>query len=229
MSGCTLELAPAVAVASLIQTGTLGGVARGPFTTAMPCPNSAKSRPDPAARKLLDDQVICAVMCCCAEKPNIGAAERNLRDDCATEVLAAADKALGHKSRYKPQISYDMRPDGSGPPTPLMHRVDGPASTIPSERWQQQAKEMIEGYAGGKGLVRRPDIVIVDDSCLPPVSSNIERVIELKFGADTRNPQQDKAYELIAGGAAKYQVFRTGGVPEKGEHITAKTSACAKP
>ena len=211
MSVCTLELAPAVAGASLLQSGSLLGVTQGTSRTTQYCPGSPANRPDPLARQAIDDKIICAVMCCCADNPNTGGDGQNLQQGCAHEVLRSADELLGFKSRYKSEVSYDMHLDEGGAPTPLMHRDKAGNTTERSRAWQYRAKSEIEGYAGGAGMVRRPDIVIVDDPCLAPAAGNIERVVELKFGRDTRDKQQDKAYEKIAGDPNNYQVFRTGG------------------
>ena len=63
---------------------------------------------------------------------------------------------------------------------------------------------------GAQQMVRRPDLVIVDDPCLPPTQGNIERIAEMKFGGDANDPEQNTAYEKIAGSPTKYDVFRAG-------------------
>ncbi len=51
-------------------------------------------------------------------------------------------------------------------PEPFMHRDSSGANTIePSRYWQGRAWD-VEGHVPGKGLVRRPDLTIVDDPCI---------------------------------------------------------------
>jgi hypothetical protein len=155
------------------------------------------------------------VMCCCDKQPNTGDAKQDLKQSCASEALETADALLGHRSRYKPEVSFDMTAD---PPRPFMHRdAAGQNTTRRSEYWLGRAKGEIENYARGRGQVRRPDLTIVRDPCLPPVAGNIERVVEMKFGADRRDALQDNAYEVIAGGEENYGIFRVGGPLQKNE------------
>jgi hypothetical protein len=133
---------------------------------------------------------------------------------CMEEAFKNSDKLLDYNSRYKAEISYDMT---QRPPSPFMHRENGQDTTEPSQYWQGRAKQEIENYRRGRGMVRRPDLVIVDDPCLPPSQDNIERVLEFKFRGDKRDREQDKAYERIAGNPNKYSIFRIGAKPQKGE------------
>lgn len=216
MSACAAKLAPSVAAASLMQSGSLVAATNGASRVVQPCPCSPALRPDPATRKAIDNKVICSVMCCCDESPGIGADGRSLMQQCADGVFKSADALLGSRSRYKSEISYNMHLDDGGPPTPFMSRTG--TGTEPSAYWQGRAKAEIENYGGGKGMVRRPDLTIVDDPCQPPVAGNIESVAELKFGDDARSRAQDEAYRGIAGSPGKYQVFRAGGAAQGDEH-----------
>lgn len=137
---------------------------------------------------------------------------------CVDQVFSAADLALGHKSRYKPEISWNMN---EKPPTPFMHREHGQDTTRPSEYWQGRAKSDIEQYHPGQGWVRRPDLTIVDDPSRPPGPGNTERVVEIKFRDDRRDEEQDDAYVKIAGGRGNYSVFRIDGKAAKDEESCA--------
>jgi hypothetical protein len=103
------------------------------------------------------------------------------------------------------------------PPAPLMHRVEGEDSTEGTHSWMNRAIREIEGYVRGKGMVRRPDLTIPDDPCLPPRQDNIERVVEIKFRNDKRSEKQDRDYRVIAGDKEKYSVFRIGAIPKDDE------------
>ncbi|MFN7571117.1 MAG: hypothetical protein ACK5TK_06645 [Betaproteobacteria bacterium] len=217
MSQCVAELTAAVAGASVLQSGCLETAVNGASRAVMPCPGSPALRPDAQTRKAVDDKVVCTVMCCCKDNHGIGRDGRSLKQACVEDVFKSADRLLGYRSRYKSEISYNMRLGQGGPPLPFMHR--GGSGTEPSHNWRRRAEKEIEGFRGGEGLVRRPDLVIVDDPSRPPVQDNIERVVEMKFGEDRRNEGQDDAYREIAGDPESYQVFRTGGKPEKDEQV----------
>ncbi|MFN9211792.1 MAG: hypothetical protein ACK6DI_13115 [Betaproteobacteria bacterium] len=221
MSQCTAQLTAAVAGASVLQSGCLEAARHGASRAVMPCPDSPALLPDPQTRQAVDDKVVCAVMCCCKDNPVAGSDGQSLQQVCVHQVFDTADRLLGYRSRYKSEISYNMRPEQGGPPVPFMHRDgSGADTTEPSRYWRGRANEEIRGFRGGQGLVRRPDLVIVDDPSRPPAQGNIERVMEMKFGRDPRDRFQDRAYRDIAGSDKRYQVFRTGGTPQQDdEHL----------
>lgn len=179
---------------------------------------------DPAEKQsALDQTVMCSVACCCHKNPSQGKADQDLYQACMHGVFATADAALNYKSRYKSEISYDMKTNST--PIPLMHRdPNNPYTTEPSRNWMRRAKTII-GYRPRSGHIRRPDLVIVKDPSLPPEADNIERVIEYKFGSDPRNLNQNKAYRKIAGKRKKYSIFRIGKKPQGSE----KTCNCKNP
>ncbi|MGF1463049.1 MAG: VRR-NUC domain-containing protein [Maricaulaceae bacterium] len=168
----------------------------------------------------IDALVACRVGCCCLAHPRTGASDQDLVQACVSEVFRSADKALNHKSRYKAEISYDMRRFDRGPPAPLMHRevVGGVLTdtTEPSRYWQRRTRD-IKGFRPGMGMVRRPDIVIVADPNKPPTQDNIVQVIEQKNKTERRDREQDRAYIRIAGKPEKYTVLRVGGPVGKKE------------
>jgi hypothetical protein len=214
MSGCKEILSPGVMAASLFQSGAGAGTARDPGTLIQRCPDNPGPRLDPASRKAIDDALICKAACCCLNNPLVGGTNQDLMQGCMEEAFKNADKLLGYNSRYKAEISYDMT---QRPPSPLMHRENGQDTTEPSQYWQGRAKQEIENYRKGRGMVRRPDLVIVDDPCLPPSQDNIERVLEFKFRNDQRDDKQDAAYRRIAGDDDKYSIFRIGAPPKDDE------------
>jgi hypothetical protein len=216
---CTPALTPAVIAASLFQSGALAAAAGGPSKLVQGCPcQGMPGLPTPAARKLVDDKLFCAVMCCCQKSPGTGAAGQNLYQSCVDSVFSSADQALGYKSRYKSEISYVMAPPlDPSVPAPLMSQTSG-IPTKPTDYWQGRAREQLgDGWVPGLGAVRRPDITVVKDPCLPPTQDNIERVVEMKFGADPNDPVQNSAYERIAGDRNKFGVMRAGAPAQENE------------
>lgn len=216
---CVPLMTPAVIAASLFQSGALAGATGGPSKLVQGCPcQGMPGLPTPAARKVVDDRLFCAVMCCCQKSPGAGAMGQNLYQSCVDGVFSSADQALGYKSRYKSEISFVMNPPSApGVPMPLMSQTSGIA-TKPTDYWQGRAKEQLgDGWVSGTGMVRRPDITIVKDPCLPPTPSNVERVVEMKFGGDANDTAQNEAYQEIAGGANNYSVMRAGAPAQPNE------------
>ncbi len=173
---------------------------------------------DPAQKQAaLDQSVICSVACCCNQYPGQGSVDQNLYQACVHGVYATADAAMNYKSRYKPEVSFDMGMETDGIPKPFMHRdPNNPDSTEPSHNWMARIKE-VEGYQPGEGYIRRPDLTIVKNPAKPPTADNIEKVIEYKFRNDARSADQDDAYEEIAGGRMNYAIYRIGGQPQDRE------------
>lgn len=225
-SPCVPALTPVVVSASLVQTGSMASVANGTSKMIQQCPMKPSGRLPLEERKALDNKLICMVMCCCSQYPAVGAADQDLMQGCADSVFESADAALDYQSRYKSEISYIMRPlespggpPSDAPPMPLMSQTTVP--TRASQNWIQRANEALgSSWERGTGMVRRPDVVIVNDPCLPPAEPNIERVAELKFRDDQNDLGQNAAYKEIAGGAGKYDVFRAGGPPQRGDTQT---------
>jgi len=78
-----------------------------------------------------------------------------------------------------------------------MHREEGQDTTESTHSWMGRAYHDIENYGPRRGMVRRPDLVIVDDPCLAPTQDNIERVVEIKFKDDKRSVQQFSGAEDV--------------------------------
>lgn len=152
-----------------------------------------------------DQKILCAVLCCCAANPVAQAGGRRGYDQCATETLGAAQRALGNNARYKPQVSYNMR---ANPPEPLMDKnLFGQLTTrpldFPSEygRMTGRIQRDFPGVTAEGGTdTRRPDVVIVRDPSRPPTADNISRVVDFKFPGDQVREAADRAYTEIGGG-----------------------------
>ncbi|MCB2263802.1 MAG: VRR-NUC domain-containing protein [Candidatus Thiosymbion ectosymbiont of Robbea hypermnestra] len=216
-SVCAATLAPAVAAVSALLAGR-GFPSEQPFRKVVETCRDLIDELAELPRKEVDNKLLCEVMCCCAENPSVSGGGREMRQQCVHETLTAADAALGWQSRYKSEISYDMTATddaGRKQPRPLMHRDgQGRDTTRPSTWWQGRACEEIEGYRGGRGQVRRPDVVIVKDPSLPPTRDNIVRVVEMKFKGDRLSRGQRSAYRQIAGGRRKLDVMTEGPMPD---------------
>lgn len=52
-------------------------------------------------------------------------------------------------------------------------------------------------------MIRRPDLVIVNDPSKPPTQDNIRQVVEIKFPPDHWSRDQKDDYAVIAGGEDK--------------------------
>lgn len=57
-------------------------------------------------------------------------------------------------------------------------------------------------------MIRRPDVVIVEDPGKPPIQDNIRQVVEMKFPPDQRSKEQIDAYGEIAGSDYKVVVMQ---------------------
>lgn len=153
-----------------------------------------------AALARADERILCAVFCCCNVNPVPGPSGQGGRDTCASQTLAAAEGMMGHDSRFKSQVSFNMQTD---PPSPVMQRGLFGATTeqLPWGRHAQNriARDLGRPYSAGDA--RRPDVVIVNDPSRPPTLDNINRVVDFDF-AHALDGDQLKAYEELGGGQA---------------------------
>lgn len=200
---CATRLAPQIAALSIaIDEG------RG-FTDefAAICEQCAATA-GPMASAFADHTAICAAMCCCKDARSKSGKSKGA-SNCMEKTFDAVDLLLGHESRYKAEVSYNMMFD---PPVPIMQRDrEGNDTTIPKKkRGVQQAADYQFPGAGGAGSTMRPDLVVVRDPSKPPSQDNIEKVVEIKFEGDregSRGGGQYSAYEEIAGSRDKLAVM----------------------
>jgi hypothetical protein len=158
-----------------------------------------------------DKKVLCAAICQCKDKPGIGKDGRSLKQSCVSTQLKGLDEALKHTSAYKPEVNYDMTKQ---PPAPVMDAdsITKGHDWLPGwikKWWDIPDDEGIQRppFAAGEGMVRRPDVVIVNDPRRPPTQNNIKQIVEIKFPPDKRDPSQDAAYIQIAGDDNKFVVM----------------------
>jgi hypothetical protein len=57
-------------------------------------------------------------------------------------------------------------------------------------------------------LIRRPDVVIVNDPARPPTQDNIKQIVEMKFPPDKLTERQERAYKRIAGSSDKFKTLQ---------------------
>jgi hypothetical protein len=157
----------------------------------------------------LDKKVLCSAICQCDKMPDIGKDGKQLKQFCVSGRLQVLDRVSHHRSPYKQEINYDM---SQSPPAPIMDR--GIATMghryLPgwiTKHWGTQP-EHSASYTAGLGLIRRPDVVIVNDPARPPTQDNIKQIVEMKFPPDTLTERQRKAYEKIAGSPDKLETLK---------------------
>ncbi|WP_372437751.1 VRR-NUC domain-containing protein [Pseudomonas chlororaphis subsp. aureofaciens] len=150
-----------------------------------------------------DKKVLCSAACYCQATPNVAVDGKNLKQQCVAARLNGLDKILMGRSPLKPEVSYDMT---KKPPVPIMDSQSGdnPHSWIPGwikKYWDQDPDH--PPFEAGTGMIRRPDVVIVNDPRKSPTQDNIKQVVEMKFPPDSPNTKQTAEYAKIAGGSNK--------------------------
>ncbi|HEJ1201997.1 TPA: VRR-NUC domain-containing protein [Pseudomonas aeruginosa] len=150
-----------------------------------------------------DKQVLCSAICHCSSTPNVSQDGRNLKQACVAQRLGELDEILRGRSPYKPEVSYDMT---KNPPEPILDSQTGSGahSWIPgwiSKYWNEDPEH--PPFKPGKGMIRRPDVVIVKDPSKPPAQANIKQVVEMKFPPDPQDRDQARSYGKITGNENK--------------------------
>ncbi len=172
-----------------------GGMSQGGTTTVVKI-----NRPEV---DFVDKKVLCSAICKCKDVPGVGKDGRSLRQSCVSAQLKGLDGLLEHRSPYKPEVNYDMTRQ---PPAPIMNSsVETKGHDwLPGwiRKWWDQPDaqgSMRPSFEAGEGMVRRPDVVIVNDPTKPPTQDNIKQVVEIKFPPDKMDEKQARAYIRIAG------------------------------
>lgn len=151
----------------------------------------------------VDKKVLCSAICKCKDAPGVGKDGRSLKQSCVSGRLKGLDALLKHQSPYKPEVNYDMT---KRPPAPIVtSEIETKAHDwLPGwikKYWNlpDEAGNKRPPFKAGKGYIRRPDVVIVNDPGKPPTQDNIKQVIEIKFPPDTASSDQIVDYRRIAG------------------------------
>lgn len=155
-----------------------------------------------------DESVLCSAICKCRDAPGIGKDGRKLNQVCVSGRLKTLDGIMQGRSSYKPEVNYDMT---QHPPAPIMSSNDDmqPHGWLVGwirKHWGDQPRPMFEP---GQGMIRRPDVVIVENPNLPPTQDNLRSVVEIKFPGDELTPQARRDYINIAGGKEKFKLLRS--------------------
>lgn len=155
-----------------------------------------------------DKQVLCSAMCICDRTPDSARDGKRLKQNCVASRLGELDKALSYRSPYKQEINYDM---SQRPPAPIMDSVVATKGHAYLPGWLQKywgsAPAHAPVFKAGTGLIRRPDVVIVNDPTRPPTQDNIKQIVEMKFPPDALSERQEQAYVKIAGSPTKLHVL----------------------
>ncbi|OSR74587.1 hypothetical protein BV326_01187 [Pseudomonas syringae pv. actinidiae] len=161
-----------------------------------------------------DKKVLCSAICKCKNTPGIGKDGRSLKQSCVSGQLKALDGILQHRSLYKPEVNYDMTRQ---PPAPIMDRnVETKGHDwLPGwikKWWDAPDDQGVQrgSFKAGRGLIRRPDVIIVKDPTKPPTQENIKQVVEIKFPPDKMDDPQREAYTSIAGDEDKLVELEPG-------------------
>lgn len=155
-----------------------------------------------------DKKVLCSAMCQCDKAPDVAADGKQLKQACVASRMKALDKMLDHRSPYKQEINYDMT---KRPPAPIM---DSGIETkghdfLPGwirKYWGDDPQH--PPFRSGEGMIRRPDVVIVNDPTKPPTQDNIKQIVEMKFPPDSISPEQKRDYIKIAGTDKKLRTLK---------------------
>lgn len=149
-------------------------------------------------------QYLCSHICRCASGSKLlDKAGRILRQRCVTTGIRN-DYDNKVQNVYIGEVGYDMT---KRPPAPLMSRNEvGRPSRFPLGAATTAGilnvdKDELE--ATGGSAFRIPDVVKLKMPNIPPIQSNIELVIEIKFDGDRWRPGQEEAYQEIAGSRSK--------------------------
>lgn len=115
-----------------------------------------------------DKKVLCSAVCHCSSTPNLSQDGKSLKQACVAQRLGELDEILQGRSPYKPEVSYDMT---KNPPQPILDSQTGnsPHGWIPgwiSKYWDEDPEH--PPFKPGKGMIRRPDVIIVQNPNRPP-------------------------------------------------------------
>ena len=125
---------------------------------------------------------------------------------------------------YKAEVSFDMT---RLPPMPFLSTSDTRNGAKPDPGRRHTLNPFPPGLT--KGLLRRPDVIIVKDRNLrwPGQAGadhqgvmhpdNLERVVEVKFPGDSLEEAQRQAYLRIAGGLTRFSVLEIRDCRDEGE------------
>ncbi len=115
---------------------------------------------------------------------------------CVEEELNVLDEQLNGESPFIAEMPYNMT---NSPPTP-MPSVNNPKRG--SKNWHyENHPHYPKNFKSKTGMVRRPDVVILDDPTGPASGDNLRAVVEMKFPPDRWDTaemrERDDDYETI--------------------------------
>ena len=166
----------------------------------------------PNKLRYTDQKALCSLACMCQHAPDISRSGQSLKQNCMARNLDTINRMQPSKAYYKPEVSYDMT---QHPPAPILES-NPPAGQEPQKHgsWMGWKNKYWDDpdvgrppYQTGVGLIRRPDIVIVNDPLKSPTQDNIYQVVEVKFPGDPYREGQKQAYAEIAGDVRRFVAF----------------------
>ena len=158
----------------------------------------------------VDKKMLCSLACQCMFSPNKTynkkGEEINLKQICMSNKIDLINNETSDSLIYKAEVSYDMT---QVPPQPILES-NPPLGKAPQKHryWLGWLKKYwddpeMDRPKYKKGMIRRPDIIIVHDAQDSPVQRNIKQVVEVKFPNDPIRDGQERNYIKIAGGRDK--------------------------
>jgi len=151
-----------------------------------------------------DKKVLCSAMCQCDKMPDAAKDGKQRKPGCVAGRLQALDPLRDHPSPYMQDINYDMT---KSPPAPIMDSGVATRGHRYLPGWMQKywrlAPEQARMFKAEQGLIRRADVVIVNDPRRPPTQDNIRQIVDMTFPPDAISRSRASACETIAGGEAK--------------------------
>lgn len=173
----------------------------------------------------LDRSYLCAHICFAEKFPRISKAGAKLKQRACTFAIWKEEEANHLIWKYKAEVGYIMT---KTPPMPIMSPKKGEElrpSRFPLGRGSEMGlftKDKRESSA--KGRLRIPDCIILKITeaelvklrvtgkgsfkKLIPIQSNIEKIVEIKFGNDRLSQDQIYDYRIIAGSDDKFNKLR---------------------
>lgn len=114
---CEETLGPGLAAyQQMSDAGTLCDLAPFDDNTAQLCRGATGAARNRALANV-DKKMLCALLCCCNANPTTSPSSRNAYQGCVSGTLSRAQDLMGGDSRFKPEVSYNMR---ALPPEPMM-------------------------------------------------------------------------------------------------------------
>lgn len=158
----------------------------------------------------VDKKMLCSLACQCKSMPDTTTTKKGtkikLKQICMSNKIDFINNTTSNSLIYKAEVSYDMT---QAPPHPILESNPPPGKAPQKHRywlgwlkkyWDDPEMDRPEYQ---RGMIRRPDVIIVHDAQDSPVQRNIKQVVEVKFPKDPIREGQEEDYAEIAGSRKK--------------------------